>query len=161
MTTSSGNRQTPAGSSKFVSSVISAATQGAAGAVIGATLASVTDPITNRVLVKRMTISQAISEVDFKQMISYFKTTLPTNFVKFPLFEVLNELTSKLNVAPSLKGVVAGAIFTTATLPLTNYRYCKRRSIPFEPETVESIFTYSGEGHHICKRAQSSCKPSC
>ena len=115
----------PSGSSKFISSVVSAASQGAAGAIIGATLASVTDPITNRVLVKRMTVSQAISEVNPDQMLNYFKTTLPTNFIKFPLFEVLNEVVTSLNVPPSLKGVVAGAIFTTATLPLTNYRYCK------------------------------------
>ena len=114
------------GSSKFLTSVVAAASQGAAGAIIGAFLASVTDPITNRVLVRRMTLSQAISEVDTKQMVEYFKTTLPTNFIKFPLFEVLNEITSKLdNIPPSLKGIVAGALFTTATLPLTNYRYCK------------------------------------
>ena len=110
----------------FLTSVVAAASQGAAGAIIGALLASVTDPITNRVLVRRMTLSQAIAEVDSKQMIEYFKTTLPTNFIKFPLFEVLNEVTSKLdNIPPSLKGIVAGALFTTATLPLTNYRYCK------------------------------------
>jgi hypothetical protein len=125
MTTSPSANQTTAGSSKFITSVISAASQGAAGAVVGAALASVTDPITNRVLVRRMTLAQAVSEVDGAQMTNYFKTTLPTNFIKFPLFEVLNEITSKLNVPPSLKGVVAGAIFTTATLPLTNYRYCK------------------------------------
>jgi len=112
-------------SNKFISSVISAASQGAAGAIIGALLASVTDPVTNRVLVKRMTISQALAEVDSKQCFEYFKTTLPTNFIKFPLFEVLNEITSKLDIPPTLKGVVAGALFTTATLPLTNYRYCK------------------------------------
>jgi hypothetical protein len=116
---------TPLGSNKFISSVVSAASQGAAGAIIGATLASVTDPITNRVLVKRMTVSQAISEVNSDQMLKYFKTTLPTNFIKFPLFEVLNEVITSLNVPASLKGVVSGAIFTTATLPLTNYRYCK------------------------------------
>jgi hypothetical protein len=111
--------------SNFIGSVMSAASQGAAGAVIGATIASVTDPITNRVLVKRMTIPQAMQEVDITQMVKYFQTTLPTNFIKFPLFEVLNELTSRLDIPQSSKGVVAGAIFTTATLPLTNYRYCK------------------------------------
>lgn len=109
----------------FVANVVSAASQGTAGAIIGAFLASVTDPITNRILVKRMTLTQAIGDVDSKQCVDYFKTTLPTNFIKFPLFEVLNELTSKLDIPPTMKGVVAGAIFTTATLPLTNYRYCK------------------------------------
>lgn len=117
--------QAGANNSSFMTGVVSAASQGAAGAVIGALLASVTDPVTNRVLVKRMTVSQALAEVDMNQCLSYFKTTLPTNFIKFPLFEVLNEVTSKLDLPPSLKGVVAGAIFTTATLPLTNYRYCK------------------------------------
>jgi len=110
---------------KFLTSVLGAATQGAAGAVIGALLASVTDPVTNRLLVKRMTLGQAIAEVDSKQCLAYFRTTLPTNFIKFPLFEVLSEVTGKLELPASLKGVVAGVIFTTATLPLTNYRYCK------------------------------------
>jgi hypothetical protein len=122
----SSTSQAVSSNNKFISSVISAASQGAAGAIIGALLASVTDPITNRVLVKRMTLSQALAEVDPKQCLEYFKTTLPTNFIKFPLFEVLNEVTSKLdNIPTSLKGIVAGALFTTATLPLTNYRYCK------------------------------------
>ena len=105
--------------------VVAAASQGAAGAIVGAFLACVTDPVTNRLLVKRMTLSQALADVDFEQCISYFRTTLPTNFIKFPLFEVLNVVTAKLNMPDNLKGVAAGAIFTTATLPLTNYRYCK------------------------------------
>lgn len=110
---------------RYISTVLAAATQGAAGAIIGALLASVSDPITNRLLVKRMTLRQAIAEVDGKQCIAYFKTTLPTNFIKFPLFEVLNEVTARLDLPSSLKGVIAGVVFTTATLPLTNYRYCK------------------------------------
>ena len=109
----------------FASTVVGAATQGASGAIIGAFLASVTDPVTNRLLVKRMTLAQAIADVDAQQCYSYFKTTLPTNFIKFPLFEVLNEISGKLDVPSSLKGVITGVIFTTATLPLTNYRYCK------------------------------------
>lgn len=125
MTTTPALSNSAASGKLFLSSIVTAASQGAAGAVIGATLASVTDPITNRLLVKRLTLSQALGEVDIKQMVEYFRTTLPTNFIKFPLFEVLYEVTSKLNVPPALKGVVAGAIFTTATLPLTNYRYCK------------------------------------
>ena len=113
----------------FASTVVGAATQGASGAIIGAFLASVTDPVTNRLLVKRMTLAQAIADVDAQQCYSYFKTTLPTNFIKFPLFEVLNEISGKLDVHSSLKGVITGVIFTTATLPLTNYRYvslCRR-----------------------------------
>ena len=85
-------------SNKFLSSAVAAASQGAAGALIGALLASVTDPVTNRVLVKRMTIAQALADVDSLQCIEYFKTTLPTNFIKFPLFEVLPQTNVFLSI---------------------------------------------------------------
>ena len=109
----------------LVDSVVTAASQGAAGALIGALLASVTDPITNRLLVKRMTLSQALADVEISQCVKYFQTTLPTNFIKFPIFEILNELIKKVEIPDAFKGVVTGAIFTTATLPLTNYRFSK------------------------------------
>ena len=111
--------------STLTESIVSAASQGAAGAIIGAVLASVTDPITNRLLVRRMTLPQAINDVDFAQCVKYFQTTLPTNFIKFPVFEVLNVLMKEIDVPDSLRGVVTGALFTTATLPLTNYRFAK------------------------------------
>ena len=107
----------------FVDTVISSASQGAAGAVIGAFLAAVSDPITNRLLVKRMTLAEALADVEISACIEYFKTTLPTNFIKFPVFEVLNTLTQQL--PPQSRGIVAGVVFTPATLPLTNFRFAK------------------------------------
>ena len=107
----------------FLDTVISSASQGAAGAVIGAFLAAVSDPITNRLLVKRMTLAEALADVEISACIEYFQTTLPTNFIKFPVFEVLNTLTQQLPA--ETRGLVAGVVFTTATLPLTNFRFAK------------------------------------
>lgn len=105
---------------------LAAASQGAAGAIIGALLSSVTDPVTNRILVKRATLSQALSELQLSYCIKYFQTVLPTNFIKFPLFEILNELLSGAGALPPFwRSIVMGVVFTTSTLPLTNYRYCK------------------------------------
>lgn len=107
----------------FVEAVVTSASQGAAGAVIGAFLAAVTDPFTNRLLVKRMTMTEAINDIELKACVEYFKTTLPTNFIKFPIFEVLNTVVQRL--PPESRAIVAGAIFTSVTLPLTNYRFAK------------------------------------
>ena len=65
------------------------------------------EPIVNRVLVKRMKLMEAINDVSLAMMIDFFKTTLATNFLKFPFFEAIN-----------------------ATLPVTNYRY--RKSMQLE-----------------------------
>lgn len=110
----------------FLDLVLASASNGASGAIVGAMLAAVSDPIVNRVLVERITLLEAMNRVSGEQMLNYFYTTLPTNFIKFPLFEVLNTVIRKMgDIPPSMRGVVTGAIFTTATLPLTNYRFCK------------------------------------
>jgi len=57
---------------------------------------------------------------------------LPTNFVKFPFFEAVNVIMSMVDVSPALRGTVTGAVFTTATLPITNYRYRKSMGLPVE-----------------------------
>ncbi len=46
-----------------------------------------------------------------------------TNFVKFPFFEVVNMLMSTVDINPSLRGTATGVVFTTVTLPVTNFRY--------------------------------------
>ena len=70
----------------FMGRVVGAAAQGAAGAIVGASLSSVTEPIVNRVLVKRQTLSEAVKEVDFDMVKKFFQTTIATNLIKFPFF---------------------------------------------------------------------------
>jgi len=50
---------------EILSRVIGAASQGAVGAVIGALLSAVTEPVVNRVLVKRIPLQQAMEEIKF------------------------------------------------------------------------------------------------
>ncbi len=72
--------------SDVVSRVIGAASQGAVGAVVGALLSAVTEPVVNRVLVKRIPLNEAIWEIKVEDIMKFFETTLPTNFIKFPFY---------------------------------------------------------------------------
>eukprot|EP00397_Hematodinium_sp_SG-2012_P043026 GEMP01047724.1.p1 GENE.GEMP01047724.1~~GEMP01047724.1.p1 ORF type:complete len:274 (+),score=63.37 GEMP01047724.1:56-877(+) len=114
------------------SRIIAAASQGAVGAVVGATLSAVTEPVVNRVLVKRIPLQQALEEIRVEDIIKFFQTTVPTNFIKFPFFEAVNVIMASVKVSPELRGMVTGAVFTTATLPITNYRYRKSMGLPVE-----------------------------
>merc|ERR1719356_2108204 len=100
---------------------------GAVASVIQAALSAVGEPIVNRVLVKVM---KAIKDVSPAMMLDFFKTTLTTNFLKFPFFEAINAFCAALPIPPAIRGVFTGFVFTTATLPVTNYRY--RKSMQLE-----------------------------
>ncbi|CAD7938041.1 unnamed protein product [Amoebophrya sp. A25] len=123
-----------------LSRVVAAAGQGAVGAVVGAILSALSEPIVNRVLVKRIPLQQAMEEVSFEVIAKFFQTTLPTNFVKFPFFEAVNVIMSMVDVSPALRGTVTGAVFTTATLPITNYRYRKSMGLPIELSSLYQAY---------------------
>merc|ERR1711988_588644 len=110
--------------------IINAMGAGAVASVIQAALSAVGEPIVNRVLVKRMKIMEAWNDVSPSMMVDFFKTTLTTNFLKFPFFEAINAFCAALPIPPSVRGVFTGFVFTTATLPVTNYRY--RKSMQLE-----------------------------
>mmetsp|Transcript_53275 Transcript_53275/g.124800 ORF Transcript_53275/g.124800 Transcript_53275/m.124800 type:complete len:334 (-) Transcript_53275:60-1061(-) len=114
----------------ILSKVLNAMGAGAVASVIQAALSAVGEPIVNRVLVKRMKIIDAINDVSPAMMLNFFKTTLATNFLKFPFFEAINAFCSCLPISGSIRGLVTGFVFTTATLPVTNYRY--RKSMELE-----------------------------
>lgn len=110
--------------------IINAMGAGAVASIIQAALSAVGEPIVNRVLVKRMKIMEAINDVSAAQMLNFFKTTLTTNFLKFPFFEAINAFMAALPIAPSIRGIVTGLVFTSATLPVTNFRYRKSMDLP-------------------------------
>mmetsp|Transcript_67727 Transcript_67727/g.201441 ORF Transcript_67727/g.201441 Transcript_67727/m.201441 type:complete len:285 (-) Transcript_67727:77-931(-) len=109
----------------FVGRVIGAASQGAVGAVVAASLSAVTEPIVNNILVNRVPVIQAFKELDMKKVVNFLKTTMATNFIKFPFFEATNVIMSGVELPPTLRGTVTGAVFCTTTLPITNYRFRK------------------------------------
>lgn len=109
----------------FVGRVVGAASQGAVGAVVAATLSAVTEPIVNNILVNRVPVITAFKELDMKKVLSFLKTTMATNFIKFPFFEATNVIMGGVQLPPAARGVVTGAIFCTTTLPITNYRFRK------------------------------------
>jgi len=124
----------------FADRVIGAASQGAVGAVVAAALSSVTEPVVNRVLVKRLPLQEAIAEMDAEQILKFFQTVLPTNFIKFPFFEAINVIMSGVQIPPSIRGTVTGAVFCTATLPITNYRFRKSMNLPVNPKDLYQAY---------------------
>jgi hypothetical protein len=112
------------------SRVLNAMGAGAVASVIQAALSAVGEPIVNRVLVKRMKIMEAVRDVSARQMLEFFKTTLATNFLKFPFFEAINAFCSCFPFSGVARGIFTGFIFTSATLPVTNYRYRKSMDLP-------------------------------
>eukprot|EP00928_Gymnodinium_smaydae_P070446 TRINITY_DN5427_c0_g5_i1.p1 TRINITY_DN5427_c0_g5~~TRINITY_DN5427_c0_g5_i1.p1 ORF type:complete len:311 (-),score=85.77 TRINITY_DN5427_c0_g5_i1:112-969(-) len=124
----------------FMSKVIGAASQGAVGAVVAASLSSVTEPIVNRVLVNRVPLTQAIQELDPKKIVEFMKTTMTTNFIKFPFFEATNVIMSSVEIPDALRGTVTGAVFCTTTLPITNYRFRKSMNLPVNPKDLYQAY---------------------
>lgn len=65
-----------------------------------------------------------MAEMSPKIILGFFTTTMSTNLLKFPLFEAVSMFLSLLpNMSNVLRGLIVGFIFTTATLPITNFRY--------------------------------------
>jgi len=114
----------------FIIKVFGAASQGAVGAFVGATLSAVTEPVVNKVLVERKGVLTAMQEHNLEKIMKFFSTTLPTNFIKFPLFEVVNMIINGFSIPASIRGTATGVIFTSATLPITNYRFKKSMNLP-------------------------------
>jgi hypothetical protein len=114
----------------FAVKVLGAASQGAVGAFVGASLSAVTEPVVNKILVERKPVLVAINEHTLAKIISFFKTTIGTNFIKFPFFETVNVIMNSVPVSPALRGTVTGVVFTSATLPITNYRFKKSMGLP-------------------------------
>jgi len=118
--------------SDFASKVVGAAAQGAVGAVVAAVLSSVSEPLVNKVLVERMPLGEALQQLDSQKVFSFMKTTMATNFIKFPFFETTNVILSGTEMPPAVRGSVTGSIFCTLTLPITNYRFRKSMNLPVE-----------------------------
>mmetsp|Transcript_57268 Transcript_57268/g.177764 ORF Transcript_57268/g.177764 Transcript_57268/m.177764 type:complete len:282 (+) Transcript_57268:91-936(+) len=121
----------------FAGRVIGAASQGAVGAVVAASLSAVTEPIVNNILVNRVPVLQAFKELDVKKVSSFLRTTMATNFIKFPFFEATNVIMAGVDLPPTLRGTVLGTVFCTTTLPITNYRF--RKSMGLEI-TASSLY---------------------
>merc|ERR1719321_2195863 len=56
--------------------------------------------------------------------------------IKFPFFEAVNVIMNTLSLPASVRGTVTGIIFTSATLPITNYRFRKSMNLPIENFSV-------------------------
>jgi hypothetical protein len=112
--------------------VVASAAQGAVAAFVAALLSAFTEPVVNRLLVERKTVSEAIGAVKVTDCLKFFLTTFPTNMLKFPIFEVINTVLAGTSLSGSIRGVVNGALFCTLMLPVTNYRFRKSMNLPIE-----------------------------
>merc|ERR1719213_964223 len=105
-------RKAAAATASIGAKVINAMGAGAVASVIQAALSAVGEPIVNRVLVKRMKIMEAVRDVSPMQMLNFFKTTLITNFLKFPFFEAINALCAAFPIPAAVRGIITGLVFT-------------------------------------------------
>ena len=109
---------------------MSSVAQGSVAAVVGAGLGAVAEPIVNTVLVKRVPVNVALKEFSPQRAWKmFYQATLPTNMIKFPFYEVINMMLKEIALPETGRGAITGAIFTTATLPLGNYRFMKSMQI--------------------------------
>ncbi|CAE7614492.1 Cacna1s, partial [Symbiodinium sp. CCMP2456] len=122
--------EAPADEGGFMTKVFAAAAQGCTAALVAAILSAMCEPLVNRLLVKRMTVAQAYSEVTFSLVANFFLTTFPTNMLKFPVFEVINRAMMYTSLSPGVSGLISGWLFCTIMLPVTNYRF--RKSMGWE-----------------------------
>jgi len=129
-----------AGEDCFTTKVIGAAAQGATAAMVAAILSAFTEPIVNRLLVKRMTFSAAMSEITFDLVSKFFLTTFPTNMLKFPVFEVINMALAFTTLSGSVRGIVNGWLFCTIMLPVTNYRFRKSMGWEIKPALLYQAY---------------------
>mmetsp|Transcript_85908 Transcript_85908/g.199720 ORF Transcript_85908/g.199720 Transcript_85908/m.199720 type:complete len:285 (+) Transcript_85908:79-933(+) len=124
----------------FVGRVIGAASQGAVGAVVAASLSAVTEPIVNNILVNRVPVLQAFKELDGKKVRNFLKTTMATNFIKFPFFEATNVIMAGVDLPPTARGALTGTVFCTTTLPITNYRFRKSMGLEITPSSLYQAY---------------------
>ncbi|CAE8641068.1 unnamed protein product [Polarella glacialis] len=128
------------GQSNFITKVVGAAAQGAVAACVAAVLSAFTEPIVNRLLVERCTVSQAINSVKLQDCLKFFLTTFPTNMLKFPIFEVINIMLSFTSLSGAVRGIINGALFCTIMLPVTNYRFRKSMNLPVDPALLYQAY---------------------
>lgn len=133
-------RQAAAASAGFATKVFAAAAQGATAATVAAVLSAMTEPMVNRLLVKRMTFGEAMSEMNFGLVCNFFLTTFPTNLLKFPVFEVINMAMQFVPLSGGLRGCFSGALFCTIMLPVTNYRFRKSMGWEISPKLLYQAY---------------------
>jgi len=105
--------------------VAKAVAAGAIAAFVQAALFAITEPIMNRVGVRRTSLREAVKQVDVGMMLRHFQTTLPTSLIKQPLNEGLLAAMRATGWSDGVQGLVLGILYPTLTLPLTNFRMRK------------------------------------
>jgi len=128
------------GEAGFLTKVVGAAAQGAVAAAVAAILSACTEPLVNRLLVKRMKFGEALGEITFGMIAKFFLTTFPTNMLKFPVFEVINMSLSFTSLSGPLRGIVNGFLFCTIMLPVTNYRFRKSMGWEIKPALLYQAY---------------------
>jgi hypothetical protein len=110
---------------------LAAVSAGAIAAAVQATFSSVTEPVINRILMKRMTFREAVRDVRDANLLTFFSASLSSNLVKKPLFEFVVALAALLpSTTVTSQGMLIGALFATATLPITNFKFWMSLQMP-------------------------------
>jgi len=105
---------------------------GAVAAVVQAVLSSATEPVINRVLIKRMTVSEAFRDhLKDANLLQFFGASLSSNLLKKPTFELTVMIAGLLPLGTvATRGFFVALLFTTATLPVTNLKFWMSLQMP-------------------------------
>jgi len=68
-------------------------------------------------------------DITLKVVLLSFQATLIANFLKFPFFEAIFAATTT-QASPFVGGMLAGGIFATVTLPISNFLYRRSMKLP-------------------------------
>jgi len=83
---------------------------------------------------------RAMKETKLSLVLQSFGVALLTNLVKFPFFEAVYALVVARVASPLMAGALAGFLFTTATLPITNYWYRKSLNLDVKWEKLYEAY---------------------
>ena len=109
-------------------------------AVVAASLSAVTEPLVNNMLVRRVSLMEAVKALDPEMIKKFLQTTLATNFIKIPFFEAANIIMQGVDLPPTARGAALGSVFCTITLPITNYRFRKSMNLPVTPGNLYQAY---------------------
>lgn len=136
----------------FVGRVIGAASQGAVGAVVAASLSAVTEPLVNNMLVKRVPLMEAVKALDPEMIKKFLQTTLATNFIKFPFFEATNIIMQGVDLPPTakqsvmaVKFILVGLLLFVAVLQIHSTKKLKdaQKATPNQPPNMPVSVSYN------------------
>eukprot|EP00448_Togula_jolla_P003632 CAMPEP_0170614762 /NCGR_PEP_ID=MMETSP0224-20130122/24977_1 /TAXON_ID=285029 /ORGANISM="Togula jolla, Strain CCCM 725" /LENGTH=844 /DNA_ID=CAMNT_0010940449 /DNA_START=154 /DNA_END=2684 /DNA_ORIENTATION=- len=130
----------PVAGGDLVATVAKAALAGTLAASFAALVSAGLEPVINRVMVAGLTFKEAAGDVKLPMLVSFFRTALATNLLKFPLFEGVYAALEVLHEPLIVRAVLATLAYTTVSLPTVNFRYRRSVGLPVRPSDLYAAY---------------------